>query len=265
MPSGFVEVSGYSQTDLDAAYQRGVVDGGSAVKGNATQAQVLQGYTFSSASVGSNKSGTMVNRGSVSQQLNPGSSFSGASGYYSNISIQAKANTQDHVMDNQYEDLGANNLVRWVDARTVCNNAKNVGYSQGVSAGFDKYVQNVARSYYTMGYEYPQVGESVNIWSGKSVAANSIIILYVSAMASHSSDTPTVTPTCVATSGDVELISAINTTYSNAAIDSAHVDSILWGFVYKVPVASVLQLSFLLPNKRARLEYNVVLLSSSTS
>ena len=49
--------------------------------GTANTAQVLTGYTFSSAN-GVNLSGSMVNRGAVSQTINPGGSYTIPAGYH---------------------------------------------------------------------------------------------------------------------------------------------------------------------------------------
>ena len=272
MPSGFVEVSGYSQTDLDAAYQRGVVDGGSAVKGNATAAQVLQGYTFSSASAGSNKIGTMVNRGSVSQQLNPNSNFSGLSGYYSSINIQAKPNTQSRVMTQSYEDLGADNLIRYADARNIVSAARQSGYDDGKSDGFDMFVPNATlnNSDLITGYGYPGMDVVTTVWNAKTIPKNSIILFSWGVTAPHSSTkgcNPTVT--CRATSGSVEWLNSVQSGYDNWVLGSdTHYDSMEGTNFYKVLQDSVVQLQFSFTGsytQRGRISWSAAIIKSSTS
>jgi len=58
-------------------------------QGNATAADVLTGYTFSSAAAGVGVSGSMPNQGSISQNLagQPGK-VTGAAGYYSSILVE---------------------------------------------------------------------------------------------------------------------------------------------------------------------------------
>lgn len=53
--------------------------------GNATNAQVLTGYTFMNSS--GNQSGAMVNKGAVTCSLSYNSTYSGTAGYYSSINV----------------------------------------------------------------------------------------------------------------------------------------------------------------------------------
>lgn len=271
MPSGFVEVSGYSQTDLDAAYQRGVVDGGSAVKGNATAAQVLQGYTFSSASAGSNKIGTMVNRGSVNQQLNPSSGFSGLSGYYSNINIQANANTQSRVMTNSYEDLGADNLVRYLDARNIVSNARQSGYTEGEQDGFDAFVANAENSGGSSGYNYPAMEEVVTVWNSKAVAKDSIIVFMWTTNTTHKTAVASPSVYCTALTGNVVEMNGMVTSYDNWTL-TGDVKCDLTGRVrmYKVTENSTIRLQYQFTSaagnvSRAHTAWAVTIIGSSTS
>ena len=75
VPAGY-----YSGGTLNSAgaYNAGVA---ATKKGTAGQAQVLSGYTFTNAS-GVGLSGTMVNRGAVSQTLNLGGSYTIPAGYH---------------------------------------------------------------------------------------------------------------------------------------------------------------------------------------
>lgn len=145
----FVEASGYSKTDVDAAYQEGLDDGASAIlQGDATQAQVLEGYTFSSRVAGSGKQGTMQNRGFISQSLNPGGEYiERTPAYHTGISIGAKLNTETQSVSQQLTDLGASNLVRYINAQPYGDTRYAAGQTAGYAQAMSEWFNNVSGKY----------------------------------------------------------------------------------------------------------------------
>lgn len=132
----FVEASGYSQTDVDNAYAQGVSDGsGDTLKGNATPSQVLQGYTFSSASAGVNKTGTIPVRNNVQHTVAPNSAVGFAAGYYNNLQVSGQANTETFILNANSADMGAGNVNRYVDATAYVTAQKAESYNSGHSVG----------------------------------------------------------------------------------------------------------------------------------
>ena len=134
MPNGFVEVSGYSETDLENSYQEGLADGeSSAVEGTtATQAQVLSGATFSSEVAGHKKTGLMPNQGTKTYTINPGQQQTIPAGYH-NGNGYVKANPNQNTGTYTFasgdtgstKDMGVNNTYRYVNASNV--------YAKGVA------------------------------------------------------------------------------------------------------------------------------------
>lgn len=146
---GFVEASGYSQTDLSAAYQRGFTDGGGeSLQGNAYPENVLESKTFSSAVAGVNARGTMPDRGIADITLGPGDSTIEPAGYYSAINIEALPMTTTHLLNSSYVDLGADNRVRYINAQTYAQSQYNSGKAQGVSDAFTNVAGSTVQYYY---------------------------------------------------------------------------------------------------------------------
>lgn len=82
--SGSVSVQG--TYTLGSGYYDSITVSGPTLSGNATAANVLSGKTFYSNSW-QQHTGTMANKGSVSQSIGVGGSYSGDEGYYSKITI----------------------------------------------------------------------------------------------------------------------------------------------------------------------------------
>lgn len=145
----FIEASGYSKTDVDAAYQEGLNDGASAtLQGDATQAQVLEGYTFSSRVAGSGKQGLMANRGFINQSLNPGGEYVERTGaYHTGIHISANPNTQTQSVSAEQTDLGLQNLVRYINAKPYGDTRYGQGQTAGYAQAMGEWFNNVSGKY----------------------------------------------------------------------------------------------------------------------
>ena len=101
--------------------------------GNAGTGDVLSGKTFANAN-GDAYTGTMTNRGAVSQTINPGGSYTIPAGYH-NGSGKVTANPNQNSGTYTYGsgstggtvDMGANNTYRYVNASNVYNKGKSDG------------------------------------------------------------------------------------------------------------------------------------------
>lgn len=120
-----------NQADTEAAYQSGYdagyAAGVAATKvGTATAEEVLSGETFTnSTQVGA--SGSMVNRGSLIETINPGQSYTIPKGYHSGGgSVTANPNqnsgTYKPTTRGASIDMGVNNTYRYVNTTSVPNN-----------------------------------------------------------------------------------------------------------------------------------------------
>ena len=119
-----------NQTDTQAAYQSGYDAGyaaglAAAKVGTASASQVLSGETFTnSTTVG--ETGTMANRGSVSETINPGGSYTIPQGYHSGSgTVTANGNqnsgTYTPTTRSASIDMGENNTYRYVNTNSVPN------------------------------------------------------------------------------------------------------------------------------------------------
>lgn len=119
-----------NQADTDAAYQSGYdagyAAGVAATKVGTAQAEnVLAGETFTNSSeVGA--TGTMANRGSVNETINPGSSYTVPKGYhsgYGTVTAGANINTGTYTATSRGAsiDMGENNTYRYVNTNGVPN------------------------------------------------------------------------------------------------------------------------------------------------
>ena len=243
----FVEASGYSKDDVDAAYDRGVADGGSSVlKGTATQAQVLEGYTFSSAAVGSNKSGTISNRGTVNATLNPGGEYlQRYPGYYTGIQVSAKPNTQTRVLQSVNEDLGLQNLVRYVDASNIYNSGLSDWFNN--SAASNTYKNSLGNVTSSSSYSFSGMS--------KNFTKDTILILTVATTkTSNLSTYPE--PSYVWNSGSPNPNNFLVLNFRNKdAGASAQVEESVW--IFKIPAGTVLRCTTLNFQAACRAEYSV--------
>lgn len=98
--------------------------------GTAQASDVVKGKTFSN-STGDNIEGTMWNRGAVSAYVNPNGQYTVPSGYHNgNGKVYGRANYEMFTFDYGSEyivDLGADNLVRYVNANRVYEEGENDG------------------------------------------------------------------------------------------------------------------------------------------
>jgi cell division septum initiation protein DivIVA len=120
-----------NQADTEAAYQSGYdagyAAGVAATKvGTATAEEVLSGETFTnSTQVGA--SGSMVNRGSLIETINPGQSYTIPKGYHSgggSVTANPNQNTGTYTPTTRGAsiDMGVNNTYRYVNTTSVPNN-----------------------------------------------------------------------------------------------------------------------------------------------
>ena len=103
------------------------------LNGNATKAQVLQGQTFHAGDSIRIQCGTMINRGQVSESINPGDSWYGGEGYYSSISIQAN---QDPTRIFVLNDITASSTWSNTDTGFSDWSYVTVGYATSRTAGY---------------------------------------------------------------------------------------------------------------------------------
>lgn len=109
--------------------------------GNATQDEVLSGRTFTS-SAGLKKSGTMTNRGGVTQTIAPGASYTIPKGYHDGTGkVTASAATINYKNINQ---------------ATINNNAQTPWYSAVIDRGVSNTSNRTLYYNVTLGVRYPQ-------------------------------------------------------------------------------------------------------------
>ena len=125
--------------------------------GTANTAQVLTGYTFSSAN-GTNLSGTMANRGNLNWSPSGSSSYSVPAGYYSGGTLNSSG-------------------------------AYNSGYNNGVNAGVDR--NSIAISHYSRGTACDNSTSSESNYTVSNLAAGTylVILSYYTGSYSYNYDT----------------------------------------------------------------------------
>ena len=110
-------------------------------------AQVLAGYSVNSKSTCTNITGTMTNRGAISQTINPGGSYTIPAGYHNGsgkVTANANQNSGTYTFPANHTgttvDMGVNNTYRYVNAANVYAKGKADGVSANVTT-----IQNSAR------------------------------------------------------------------------------------------------------------------------
>ena len=143
-----------NQTDTDAAYQSGYDAGyaaglAAAKVGTAQPENVLAGETFTNSSdVGA--TGTMANRGSVTETINPGNSYTIPKGYhsgYGTVTAGPNVNTGTYTPTTRGAqiDMGEANSYRYVNTTNVPNNNSDTYNATSRNAAIDMGQTNTYR------------------------------------------------------------------------------------------------------------------------
>lgn len=163
-----------TQADVDAAYQSGYDAGVAATKvGTATAERVLAGETFTNSSeVG--VTGTMANRGSLHETINPGESYTIPKGYHSgagSVSANPNQNYGTFAPDSRGAqiDMGINNSYRYVNTTGVPNSNSDTYTTTTKSSSLDMGEDNTYRYLDTSGIK------NVNSSTYKATARNTKI------------------------------------------------------------------------------------------
>ena len=131
------DMAGNIQKIYDDRYNAGAASGAAGARvGNATAAQVLAGRTFTS-SEGSGQSGTMPNRGAVSQALSCGGSYTVPAGYHSGSGKVTANSLASQTAANAAAANITNGKTAWVNGVKVTGNGgdNTANYNNGYSAG----------------------------------------------------------------------------------------------------------------------------------
>lgn len=136
MAGEYVEVSGYSQADIDDAIRQATEEASTTIVGgtNTTEAQVLSGQIFASVPLSNDtykKTGTMPNNGAVNATINPGTQYTIPAGYHNGSGIvKANANQNTDVFTPVERrvniDMGENNAYRYVTTTQVPNSNSGI-------------------------------------------------------------------------------------------------------------------------------------------
>ena len=143
-----------NQTDTDAAYQSGYDAGyaaglAAAKVGTAQPENVLAGKTFTNSSnVGA--TGTMANRGSVTETISPGNSYTIPKGYhsgYGTVTAGPNVNTGTYKPTTRGSkiDMGEANTYRYVNTTSVPNNNADTYSATSRNAAIDMGQTNTYR------------------------------------------------------------------------------------------------------------------------
>lgn len=195
-----------NQADTEAAYQSGYdagyAAGVAATKvGTATAEEVLSGETFTnSTEVGA--SGSMVNRGSLIETINPGQSYTIPKGYHSgggSVTANPNQNTGTYKPTTRGAsiDMGENNTYRYVNTTSVPNNNAETYPATSRNAAIDMGQTNTYRYVNTTkvpfnvklinsdtsnamkvnGYYYNSSGQKVTVTDASVAASSSVTYL----------------------------------------------------------------------------------------
>lgn len=148
--------------------------------GNASAAQVLTGRTFTSAG-GSGQTGTMANRGAVSQALNCGGSYTIPAGYHSG-SGKVTANTlasqtsataaAAHILKDKTAYVNGTKITGTMINRGAVSQALNCGGSYTIPAGYHSGSGKVTAS--TLASQTSATAAAGNITKGKTAYVNGV-------------------------------------------------------------------------------------------
>lgn len=178
--------------------------------GNAGTGDVLSGKTFANAN-GDAYTGTMTNRGAVSQTINPGGSYTIPAGYHNGsgkVTANKNQNSRTYTFgstNGATVDLGVNNTYRYVNATNVYNK----GYS----------TPRVNIDWSTNGLSY--VSSSGDSWHKTSIYKCNKVGYYVAFMSVYSQNWGTAYFSCGAFSGQITTIFLSAAYISDTALSGA--------------------------------------------
>lgn len=170
---------GTMAANIQKIYDSRYSAGASAARvGNATAAQVLTGRTFTSAA-GSGQTGTMANRGAVTQALNCGGSYTIPAGYHNGsgkVTANALAGQTSataaaaHILKDKTAYVNGAKVTGTMANRGAVSQALNCGGSYTIPAGYHSGSGKVTAN--TLASQTPATAAAGNITKGKTAYVN---------------------------------------------------------------------------------------------